>query len=147
MARKDKNQVAEPELVMRFEHLEFLPNMNVTVRKGEKWAGVIGPLPAQENQRFDEDGYPVPGDTKFCHIEILDTVVGVFRELGDHGEMAGLLRFHYHGGCRNSISSLWQMLNRFYPPTTPTTPDNFKWSDTVTVVFFRVDPAHKAPNG
>ncbi len=157
MAKKDKDEgiqlhselivPAEVEVpVMYFEKMEFLPRLNVTVRKGTKWAGAYGPHRAQQVQQYDEDGYPVDTTGNFVRIEILDTVVGSFKELDDGGDMCGFLKLEHDWACRTSVSSLYQAMRRVYPATTPTTGDDFKWYEEVTVVFFRVDPAHVAPS-
>ncbi len=145
MSRKPKeDQVVEEDLTMYFGTFEFLPNLNITVRKGTKWAGILGSCKAVKVAEVDEDGHVVSGPETFCNMEIIDTLVIPFSDLNEGNCLSGILQFEHDPNCRGA-SSLYQVMRKAYPPTTPTTPDYFKWNDTVTVVFFRIDPV--APSG
>lgn len=116
--------------VMLFSNPTFHPGLNITVRRGRKWAHSIAnwgnlALVARDTE----------GDTPDIPILAVDSLVLPFSALRDDGPASALLRFEHDPKCHNYYNLL-RVMREMYPPPTPTSAGQFKESDIVTVVFF-----------
>lgn len=106
--------------IMVFDKAEFLPRLNITVRRGEKWYGTHGPVWVT-----DKSNYPLG------QINVIDTMVLPFAELLN---LEKTLAFH-HAGIRN-FYKLEQELQRVYPGDHRLGVEKFHRDEMVTIVFF-----------